>query len=48
MASTTQANASASDTQMGERMASSTMLSVRLPVFAFAMALGMGGVSATI
>ena len=42
------ANASASVTQMGERMASSTMLSVRLPVFAFAMALGMGGVSATI
>ena len=33
---------------MGESTASSTILSVRLPVFAFAMAFGMGGVSAMI
>ena len=46
--STVMANANASGTQMGENTASSTMLRVRLPVFAFAMAFGMGGVSAMI
>ena len=41
-------SASTRGTQMGENTTSSTTLSVRLPVFALAMAFGMTGVSAMI